>query len=380
MALESDARQARANHARQRINTSLADSPFDVVVAVSPENTRYSAGVWIATQQTLRDRLALVVWPKSGQPTLIVCNIEADYCRSESWIPDIRAYAEHLQSPIDVLAQVLKEKGLDRVRVGMETGYLSARYWSELVQALPRASFGPAEPVFDQARMIKGAEEIKRLADASLATEQALLSTYLCVRPGETERSLARRLTSNLLLVGADSVPFLHIPAGPNTGFPHPPATDYQVKEGDLVKTDFGGSFDGYVSDRARTMVVGKPTPDQESMYQRLVEVHAETIRAVKPGVAASEIHRIARAGYQRLKIPLDPPHAGHSLGLSVHEPPMLSPAFSMELAPGMVLAIETRVRIPGKYGMHIEDLVEITEDGHRVHTHNFPYESLLSV
>ncbi|MCL5951145.1 MAG: Xaa-Pro peptidase family protein [Chloroflexi bacterium] len=380
MAAELDSDRARATYARQRIEVALEGSPFEAIVAISPENTRYASGVWVATQQTLRDRLALVVWPKSGQPTLIVCNIEEGYCRSQSWISDIRAYAEHLQSPIALLAQVLREKRLDRSRIGMETGYLSARFWNELIQMLPNAVFEPAEPIFDQARMIKSPEEIRRLAEGSLVTEQALLATYLCTRPGETERSLAQRLTANLLLMGADSVPFLHIPAGPNTGFPHPPATDYQVKEGDLVKTDFGGSFDGYVSDRARTMVVGKPSPEQVSLYACLVEIHNETLQAANPGVPASEIFRVARAGYRRLKVPFDPPHAGHGLGLSVHEPPMLSPAFLTELVPGMVLAIETRVRIPGEYGMHIEDLVEITADGHRVHTRNFPYESLLAV
>ena len=83
---------------------------------MSPENVPYTSGVLLWTQRSIRDRLALVVWPKEGSPTLIVATQEEGYCREKGWIEDIRGYVQHVNSPIDVLAEVLQEKGLSAGR------------------------------------------------------------------------------------------------------------------------------------------------------------------------------------------------------------------------------------------------------------------------
>lgn len=367
-------------HARRRIEGAVEHEPVDVLVLVSPENVQYAANVIIGTQRTIRDRLAIVVWPRDVEPTLIVCNIEESFCRQESWIRDIRSYAEHVQSPIAVLVDVLRERHRGSGRLAVEKGYLSTRYWEELVALLPHAHFSACEAILDRARMVKCAAELTILADASRATERALLATYLCVRPGDTERTLAQKLTANLLATGAESVPFLHMPAGANTGFAHPPSTDYPVMAGDLIKADYGGVFGGYLSDRARTMVVGRSSDEQRSMYERLVLTHTATIDKVRAGVRASDLYREARELYRKHGIPFDPPHAGHSIGIAVHEVPMLNATFDTELVPGMVVAIETRIRKPGEFGMHIEDLVEVTAVAPRLHSDAYPYDRLLVV
>jgi Xaa-Pro dipeptidase len=367
-------------HARDRIAAASAQSGIDALVAVSPENVRYGAGVEIATQRIIRDRLALMFLPMTGAPSLLVCNIEESYCRETSWVSDIRTYLEHTTSPIALLAQVVKEAGLQRGRIGIELTYLSAAYWDELKAALPNVRFVASEPTFASARMIKGAAEIALLARASRSTEQALLATYLCVRKGDTERLLAARLTSNLLSSGADSVAFIYMPAGTNTSYAHPPSTGYAVDDGDPIKADIGGWFSGYLSDRARTIVVGKPASWQVDMHGRLAEAHQTTIDRVRPGIRASELFAFSWSEYTRLKIPFDPPHAGHGIGLAVHEKPMLAATDDTVLEAGMMLAIETRVRAPGKYGLHLEDLVEVRTAGPVVHTESYPFDKLIAV
>jgi Xaa-Pro aminopeptidase len=367
-------------HARQRIETVLRESGLDAVVAISPENVRYSAGVEIATQRIIRDRLAIVLWPAAGDAALVVCNIEEGYTRERSWITDVRTYLEHTTSPIAVLADAIRGAHLERARIGIELTYLTANYWDELKAALPQVTFVPSEPVFAAARMLKSPEERALLAEGSRKSEQALLATYLCVKPGDTERLLAERLTGNLLAAGADSVAFLYMPAGSNTRDAHPPSTDYAVRPGDLIKADFGGWFSGYISDRARTMVVGRPEEWQSDMHARLAEAHRNAIDFIRAGVRATDVFAFSRSEYKRLMIPFDPPHAGHGIGLAVHEAPMLAANDVTELRSGMMLAIETRVRVPGKHGLHIEDLVEITPDGRIVHTDAYPFERLVSV
>ena len=61
----------------EMLERAIEESPYDAVIAVSPENVRYASDVHIATQRSIRDRLAFVVWPKGGAPVLLVCVIEA---------------------------------------------------------------------------------------------------------------------------------------------------------------------------------------------------------------------------------------------------------------------------------------------------------------
>ena len=94
-----------------RFESLLAESDFDVVVASSLKNVYYTSGALIETQRRIPLRLALTVLPREGDPTFIVCNIEERHARDESPIEDIRTYVEFQESPIEMLADVLREKG-----------------------------------------------------------------------------------------------------------------------------------------------------------------------------------------------------------------------------------------------------------------------------
>ncbi len=352
-----------------RLNGLLMQSDFDAIVAISPENVAYSACVFIQSQRALRDRLALVVLPKSGAPTLIVCTIEEPQARAESFIADVRGYTEFRTSPIQLLLDVLKEKGLASSHIGFESHYLTAQFFREMTDGLPEATFAGCDDVFASARMIKTEAEIARLTHAAQHTERALLATYATIRVGETERNMMGRLANNIMLVGAHMNNFLYINAGPNTGYPHCLGTDYQCRPGDIVKTDCGATFDGYVSDIARTGVVGKPSGDQKSIYSRLLEVHRECIDLVRPGNRASDIFQAMKEGHERVDLHFPLPHAGHSVGLSVHETPILNPFDHTELQADMMFCVETRVRWMGKVGYHMEDLILVTDGAPKVLT-----------
>lgn len=223
--------------------------------------------MFIGSQRSIRDRLALVVWPQSGEPTIIVCSVEEPQTRAESFIKDVRSYVEFKTSPIDVLVDVLKEKGLDNSNLGIELHYLTAHYFQQVTSSLPKVSVAACDTLLAEARMIKTDEEIARLTQGARATERALLATYITIRTGETEKSMTNRLADAMMLVGAETTNFLYISAGPNTGYPHCLGTDYECMTGDVVKTDCGGTFSGYVSDVARTGVIGKPSDEQSTIY-----------------------------------------------------------------------------------------------------------------
>ena len=350
------------------LRTAIEESPFDAVVAVSPENVRYAGDVYIGTQISVRDRLAMILWPKGREPIFLVGDIEEGYVREVSWIEDVRIYVEFKTSPIELLANVLGELGLEKGRIGIELEYLFAYYYQELRERLPGLKIEKCEE-FERTRMVKTQGEKDLLARAARATEKALLATYATIQPGETEKSMANRLASNIMHCGADKVKFLYINGGPNTGFPHMQPSDYAVKRGDIIKTDCGGVFTEYISDIARTAVVGKPSADQRSIYQRLMEVHRGTIDKLRPGNKPSDVFNTAVELYRKVDIPFKLPHCGHSVGIGGHEKPILNPFDHTILKPNMMFYVETRVRWPGKEGYHIEDLIQVTEKDPVVHT-----------
>ncbi|MEM7408211.1 MAG: aminopeptidase P family N-terminal domain-containing protein, partial [Pseudomonadota bacterium] len=186
-----------------RLQRNVRNSEFDIVVAASPENVLYLSDAFVSTQIDIRDRLALIAWDGSRDPSFVLCRVEEGYVRQESWITDIRPYKEFVTSPIDVLADVLIEMGGERGFIGLEMEYLAAGYVEQLRGRLPNARFGACEPIFDQTRMFKTPREREVLAEAFRGTEKALKEAFLATRPGDTERDMCYRLSDGILRSGA---------------------------------------------------------------------------------------------------------------------------------------------------------------------------------
>lgn len=365
----------------ERLQKLLQQSEYDAIVAVSPENVTYSCGVTIWTQRSIRERLAIVLWPRTSNPSVIVCNIEEPQTRAESPIKDVRSYVEFRVSPIQLLADVLREKGLENGTIGMEFRYLSAHYAEELRKLVPHARFSACDALFANARMIKTEEEISRLGHAARCTERALLATFATIREGETEKSMSERLSANILLSGASKTEFFYINAGPNTGYPHSAAGQYQCKAGDIIKADCGGFYEGsLISDVARTGVIGKASEEQKSIWSRLQQVHHACIATARKGNRACDIFERMSKEMAAVDLHFPLPHAGHSVGLTAHENPILSPVDHTEIEPNMTFYIETRVRWPGRVGYHIEDLILVTDNGPKVLTRTFDNSQLFEI
>lgn len=358
----------------------IGESPYDAVIVGSPENVRYTADVHISTQQTIRDRLALVVWPKGRAPVFIVCLVEEGYVRKHGWIGDVRCYKEFVLSPVDLLADVLTELGLGKAHIGMELDHFAAGYQRQLEARLPGLRSGACDAIFARARMFKTPREMETLFRGYRQTEKALLATYLTVHEGETERSMMQRLNGAIIAQGADSIAFNHINAGPNTGFPHMTPSLYQVKQGDLVKADVGGFYDEYFSNVGRTAKLGKLTPEDIDMWQRLREIHHAVIDMLRPGRTGQEAFALATRLHEKHRIPFPYAHNGHSIGLNVHEKPILGPHDTTPYEAGMVSTCETRYREVGRFGYHMEDIVEITDGAPILRSTAFDNEEILVI
>ncbi len=362
------------------LERAIDNSAFDAVIAVSPENVRYAGDVHIATQRSIRDRLAFVVWPKGRAPLLLVCRIEAAYVEAKSWIGEVRTYREFVEDPMAALAEILRELGIDSGTVAIETEYLAAKYYLELVRQCPKLDLSPAEPLFARVRMFKTPREKELIIQAFHATEKAFLTAFSQSRAGETEKAVAIRFADAMLKEGADQVTSNYCNAGANTGYPHMVASSYQMQGGDILKGDAGGMFRQYFSNVGRTAKIGEPTAEDRSIWQRLREVHHTVIDACRPGKTGAELFLLAKSTQERLGLDFTYAHNGHSLGLNIHEHPIMGPREDIAYAPGMITTVETRARIPGRLGYHMEDIVEITEGAPIWHARYFLNEALLVV
>ena len=359
---------------------AIAASGFDAVVAVSPENVLYVSDVFVATQIDSRDRLAMIVWAQGRDPVFILSQVEEGYARAQGWIQDIRTYVEFVTSPVDLLADVLRELGLEQGRVGIEMDYLGAQYHAALSARLPALHLENCADLFARVRMVKTPAERGVMIRAYRGTEKALMETFENTHPGETERDMCFRLCDGILRSGAESVAFSHINAGPNTGFPHMDPSDYVIRRGDMLKADAGGFYRRFYSNVGRTAKLGPLTDEDRSWWGRLRDIHHEIIDMLRPGNTGRQLFERATALHAKHGIPFPYAHNGHGIGLQLHEHPLISPHEDIVYAPGMMSTVETRVRWVGKVGYHMEDLIEITDGAPVLRSDYFDNEEILVV
>jgi Xaa-Pro aminopeptidase len=353
-----------------RLQKKMAEAGVDAVIAVSPENTYYLSGVFIRTQISVPQRLALVLWPLGGEPTYIVCNIEETLARAHSPITDIRTYVEFAESPIATLVQVLEEKGLAGRRLGIEERFLTAHYYHELQRRAPRARLAAVDETAESVRAVKTPDEIDRIVEAYRKTEQVINEAWAASRLGDSEQLIARRMLLGLLDHGADSLRHITLAAGENTVHAHPRPSDRALRDGDLLLTDFGGNFFGFSSDMARMGIAGTPGQRELDEYTRYREVYVSLLHFIKPGVTAAEVYDFCKAEYARRGFPMTSPHVGHSVSrLAGHENPNLQPANRQVLEPDMLFAVEPSYKPAPDRRYHVEDLVRVTPTGCQIYT-----------
>jgi Xaa-Pro dipeptidase len=320
------------------------------------------------------------VWVKRQEPVMVLCQVEEGYVRQESWIGDIRGFKEFVTPPMRLVGEVLREKGLAGARVGCEMEYLAGKYLGQLQADLPNLRLEPCEALFWRARMLKSPRERAIIRAGFRGTERALQATYLTVAEGEDELSLHRRLSDGILRSGAEDVAFCHINAGVNTGFPHAAPTGYRVQRGDIVKADCGGHYRGYFSNVGRTAKLGKATQEELDTWKRLREIHHAVADKLRPGNRGRELFELATRLHEKHRIPFPYAHNGHSIGLEVHEHPFIGPYEDVPFEAGMICTVETRVRVVGQKGLHMEDLFEITAAGPVLLSDAFDNEEILVV
>lgn len=164
---------------------------------------------------------------------------------------------------------------------------------------------------------------------------------------------------------GFDAVGSGIVASGENTALAHHVNSDRIVRKGDALMFDIGGTYQGYHADFTRTFSIGQPAEDFKTVYNIVLEAHLAGVRAAKPGEKACDVDCAAREVIQRAGYGSFFTHRlGHGIGLDVHEPPFISAISPLSLEPGNVFSCEPGIYLPGRFGIRIEDLLVMGENG----------------
>lgn len=286
--------------------------------------------------------------------------------------PDYKVINIATTSLVQMLAQ---RKG---ARIGFESDKVSVaqlEHWQKGVAELAGDNaiqwVGTAD-IVEKLRAVKSADELARLQKAVDIADACFEHIISYMTPGVAEKEIAWRMEVFMREQGASGLSFPSIVAsGVNGALPHARPTDKPLAAGEFVTLDFGCIWEDYCSDMTRTVFIGDPTERDRQLYELVLKAQQAGVEAVKPGVKAKEVDKVARdiikdAGYGDAF-----GHGlGHGIGMEVHEEyPRLNQVGEVVLAPGMVTSVEPGVYLSGWGGIRIEDLVVVTEDGARVLT-----------
>ena len=305
------------------------------------------------------ERLTMLAVVGDGTPVLLVPELEAPRVVPRTHVFELRSWGE-TEDPLSIVAELLTDAR--SVAIGDQTWSI---FLLELQRLLPAARFEVSSPVTGRLRVRKDSAELDALRRAAHATDRVVDRLRSVRFTGRTEAELSRLVAEMTIEEGHQEASFAIVAAGPNGASPHHDAGDRVIGSGDAVVIDFGGTVDGYGSDTTRNFHVGEPSPEYRRALAVLEEAQSAAVAAVRPGVAAQEVDRVARriiedAGYGDCFVH----RTGHGIGLDAHEPPYIVEGNRLELEPGMTFSVEPGIYLPGQFGMRIEDIVAVTEDG----------------
>lgn len=215
---------------------------------------------------------------------------------------------------------------------------------------------------------MKTQEQIDCCIAAQRIAERALEETLNDIHVGVTEKHLAALLTFRMLDYGGENMSFEPIVvSGAKSSMPHGVPSDKKIEAGDFVTMDFGCTVEGYCSDMTRTVAVEYATDEMQKVYDTVLQAQAAGIAAAKAGVIGNAVDRAARDVIQQAGYGQYFGHSfGHGIGLDIHETPLASPTYHKPLAAGNIISAEPGIYLPGKFGVRIEDMLCITENGCR--------------
>ena len=304
---------------------------------------------------------AFVGRPGSNElPRMIVPKIEMPEVPKTSAF-DISGWTDD-QDPIAMIVELIGDAR--RVLVSDE---MWAHYLLRLKAAMPDTEFVSLSDSLGGLRSVKSDSEMQALQTvgglANSVAAQIQRGDVALV--GRTELEIQADVTGRMLAAGHEQVEFCIVASGPNSASPHHNPTERVVQPNEIVLFDFGGKHEGYCSDITRCVFTGPIPYDVAATYAILKKAQQAAVDAARPGATLGDVDAAARsviadAGFGDNFIH----RTGHGIGTEVHEQPYVKAGNDEIVAVGHAFSIEPGIYLDGKWGMRLEDIVVILDDG----------------
>lgn len=338
-----------------QVQTHIETSGADFAFLTPAPSFQYLAGF----EYQMHERLLALVIRKDEDPTIVSPAFEMSDHLSHTWIKDFVPWADD-ENPYTKVAELV---GTDKIALLDESTPLGV-YWSLEKELGGFKDTASITPLIDEMRISKSETEIELMKKAGHIIDDAVSKAFAEAQIGMTELDVQLIVQQEIRDQGATPT-FAIVQFGENSALPHSSPGARVLKKGDVVLLDCGCSIDGYNTDMTRVGVVGEPTEEIRKVHSTVLLAAETALGKIKAGMACGAADGVARrviddAGYgdyftHRL---------GHGIGLEVHEPPYVVRGSSLILQSGMCHSVEPGIYLEGKFGVRIEDLVCIRDDG----------------
>lgn len=328
---------------------------FEAIIISSPENRRYFTGF------------------PSSDGYLVVTKNDAVFFTDSRYIEAAQksvknCRAQKLTRVSNEIKDYIREKNIIKIYTERNRVTVSDYdFFKTIFSPCKVTASKKLEKETDNIRRAKSEEEKVCILTAQKIAENAFEHILTFIKPGVTEKQIALELDFYMLSHGAEAVSFETIAVtGAKSSMPHGVPDETVVKNGDFITMDFGAVYKGYHSDMTRTVAVGEVTEEQKIVYETVLKAQKNALSVLKKGLPCSEADKAARdiidnAGYGEFF-----GHStGHGVGVEIHENPTLAPKSTDILEIGDVVTVEPGIYLPGKFGVRIEDMALITENGY---------------
>lgn len=358
------------NEKINKLQNWLSKENIDIAYLTDPITVKYFTGYYSDPYERV---LALIVI-NGEEPFLFTPALEVESAKKAGWDLDVFGYLDHEDPYALIKKHILDVTSKDLEKWAIEKFQLPVSRMESIKEKFPNAQFVvDASKYIEQAKLYKDEKEIGYMLEAGKEADLAFSIGFEAIREGVTEREIVAKIEYELKKQGIMNMSFPTIvQSGANAANPHGGPEDKVIKKDGLILFDLGTSHNGYMSDASRTVAFGTPSEKDLEIHKVCLEAQLAAQDAVKPGITAAELDKIARdiitkAGYGEYFIH----RLGHGIGQTDHEFPSIMEGNDLILQPNMAFSIEPGIYIPGVAGVRIEDCVYVTENGSEPFTHS---------
>lgn len=358
-----DIYQSRFN----KIIKNMEKEGVDFLFLFPSANMYYLTGFWPQPEE----RAIFSIFSNKGDSCFIAPEMYEGQILEHTWIKNVKIW----KTKIDfgrIFDGLVKEFKMHKANIAVED-----KTWAEFIfriqNKIPDSKISLASKLIKDLRIRKTEEEIKFMKKAGTLAEEIMKKIIESLDIGISELEITGLIEYEARKKGTKKMSFDTITSfGKNSANPHNEPSNKKLRKRDIVMIDLGPKFNGYCSDITRTIFKGKPTKKAEKIFKIVSEAHDKATSAIKPGIKASELDKLARGAISKYGFEKFFTHGtGHGLGLDIHEEPYIKKDNSTELDEGMTLTIEPGIYLPNEFGVRIESSYIVIDGGYDTLTSN---------